>query len=588
MTFSTWNYALGDISNKSVNSVFINGNNAIAGTFFTLSGDIYVRPRNIFNDYGNYSIHGNGVYYSTNSGKNWFKSSSQDDALSSLFVNSLYMVNSNAILCAAQTYNVASKQLDGAGLYYSTNYGKHWIPASFVDNIDLSTLTVYSVYMNGSNALIGTNNGGYHSIDCGKSWQKIDIYINDLQNVCSLYADGNNSPNAAINYFDGTQELFVVESNVFRNDNGSFYYSSNCGLSWNDVSQQIKSVENIETSRTGAPLYSGRPSNKLYISGSNALMNVSLPNGGGLIYSSDGGQSWNRCNGVGYQKVDSIYMNGTYAFAFLGNDEDAIKTFEIAGIDLGFETITGSYGNQYVRRKSLPPGLYFSTDSGKNFSFLDKSTSYGFYGLSHFTFNNFINDQHLSLSGNNLIAGTDISGVLYSTLNITCFKEDAKILTDKGYIKIQELRPGDLVKTLSNGFKPIHSIGKRDIHHPASSERIKDQLYLCTKENYPELLEDLVITGGHSILVSQFKDDIQQEKNTSIFKGIVKTEGYYNLLACVDERASVYSEAGNYTIYHFALENNDCYTNYGVYANGLSVETMSKKCLNEFSGMELI
>ena len=34
------------------------------------------------------------------------------------------------------------------------------------------------------------------------------------------------------------------------------------------------------------------------------------------------------------------------------------------------------------------------------------------------------------------------------SLQIICFKEDSKILTDKGYIPIQDLRKGDLVKTL--------------------------------------------------------------------------------------------------------------------------------------------
>jgi len=144
------------------------------------------------------------------------------------------------------------------------------------------------------------------------------------------------------------------------------------------------------------------------------------------------------------------------------------------------------------------------------------------------------------------------------------------------------------VKTLSNGFKPIHSIGKRDIYHPASSERLQDQLYLCAKEHYPELFENLVITGCHSILVPQYKDDAERDKTIEVFGNTYVTEGYYRLPSCVDERASVYNEGGNYTIYHFALENNDNNTNYGVYANGLLVETCSKQYLNELSGMELI
>ena len=41
-------------------------------------------------------------------------------------------------------------------------------------------------------------------------------------------------------------------------------------------------------------------------------------------------------------------------------------------------------------------------------------------------------------------------------------------------------------------------------------------------------------------------------------------------------------------IWHFALENEDYYKNYGVYANGLLVETCSKRMMKEYSGMTLL
>jgi len=41
------------------------------------------------------------------------------------------------------------------------------------------------------------------------------------------------------------------------------------------------------------------------------------------------------------------------------------------------------------------------------------------------------------------------------------------------------------------------------------------------------------------------------------------------------------------TIYHLALENENYFSNYGIYANGLLVESCSKRYLKELSGMEL-
>ena len=169
-------------------------------------------------------------------------------------------------------------------------------------------------------------------------------------------------------------------------------------------------------------------------------------------------------------------------------------------------------------------------------------------------------------------------------LNLQCFKKNTKILTQKGYIAIQHLKRGDLVKTV-NDFIPIHTIGFKEIFHFASHERIKDQLYKCSPEHFP-VFEDLVITGCHSILVDEFKEG-EREKTIKINGDAYVTEKKYRLPACVDDRTTVYETPGNYTIYHFALENDDIYNNYGVYANGLLVESCSIRYLMELSNMTI-
>lgn len=171
---------------------------------------------------------------------------------------------------------------------------------------------------------------------------------------------------------------------------------------------------------------------------------------------------------------------------------------------------------------------------------------------------------------------------------MVCFKEDTKILTDKGYVSVQHLKKGDLVKTLENGFKKIDTIGVKKMHHCASEEKIKNQLYKCSKENYPELFEDLVITGCHSILVDNFTSEAQREKTIAVNGDAYVTDNKYRLPACVDERTVVYEDEGYHTIYNFALENDDYFMNYGIYANGLLVETTSKRFLNELSCMNLM
>jgi hypothetical protein len=141
--------------------------------------------------------------------------------------------------------------------------------------------------------------------------------------------------------------------------------------------------------------------------------------------------------------------------------------------------------------------------------------------------------------------------------------------------------------TLKNGYKPIDMIGYREIENVISNERIKDKLYVCTNKEYPEIMEDLIITGCHSILVDKFKEG-EREKTAEILGDIFVTDGKYRLPTCVDKRASPYEKEGKFTIYHIALENDDYYMNYGIYANGLIVETCSKRFLKEYSGTILI
>jgi hypothetical protein len=171
---------------------------------------------------------------------------------------------------------------------------------------------------------------------------------------------------------------------------------------------------------------------------------------------------------------------------------------------------------------------------------------------------------------------------------MVCFKEGSQILTDKGYRAIEDLRKGDLIKTSLNGLKAIEMIGKREITHLACKDRIKDQLYVCGVDKFPQVFEDLVITGCHSILVDDFASEQQRQNAVEVNGNVYVTDKKYRLPACVDDRTKVYDAAGDYTIYHIALENEDYYMNYGVYANGLLVETCSRRYLKELSNMTLI
>jgi hypothetical protein len=165
--------------------------------------------------------------------------------------------------------------------------------------------------------------------------------------------------------------------------------------------------------------------------------------------------------------------------------------------------------------------------------------------------------------------------------SIVCFLEGSRVLCLKDgkevYQAIESLTVGTLVKTRLSGYKKIEIIKSGPIKNPGSAERIAERLYKCSTTAYPELKEDLYLTGHHSILV----DSITETQNQGISKHLGRifvTDRKYRLIACVDERAEPWASEGTYTIWHIALENIDPNMNYGIYVNGgLLVETC---CIN--------
>jgi len=201
--------------------------------------------------------------------------------------------------------------------------------------------------------------------------------------------------------------------------------------------------------------------------------------------------------------------------------------------------------------------------------------------------------------------GTSLSASVYSTGNALnpdglyylypsapCFLEGTTVLCKvddiETYIPVEQLKPGTLVKTSLNGYKPIVLVGKESIQNPGHDERIEERLYKLTPSKYPQLKDDLYLTGGHSVL--EFPLTEKQTQDTFKKLGdLYVTEKKYRLLACLDERAEPWASEGTYTIWAFALQHDDVGKNYGVYVNGgLLVESCSEHFLKINSNMELI
>jgi hypothetical protein len=161
--------------------------------------------------------------------------------------------------------------------------------------------------------------------------------------------------------------------------------------------------------------------------------------------------------------------------------------------------------------------------------------------------------------------------------NGSCFNYDTKILCLKSgieeYIPIQDLVKGDLVKTYLHGFLKIDLIGKDTLINDHNSDF--NCMYKMEKTDDNGLIEDLIITGAHSILVDKLSE--YQEEYIKSIGDRLKIDDKYLLLSCTSPDFKKIEDNNIYTYYHFTLEDADENKQYGVYANGILTESQSRK-----------
>lgn len=201
-------------------------------------------------------------------------------------------------------------------------------------------------------------------------------------------------------------------------------------------------------------------------------------------------------------------------------------------------------------------------------------------------------NQSLVYTNGQTLGGTLYTDYYFLYPSAPCFLQGTTVLCQVDGVEqdvpVEKLTKGTLVKTSLDGYKPVVLIGKGTIQNPGHDERTENRLYKLSPSKYPELKNDLYITGCHSVLEFPITDK-QKEDTINHLGELFVTDKKYRLMACVDERAEPWKSEGDYTIWHFALENNNIRMNYGVYANGgLLVETCSINFLKLKSNMTLV
>jgi len=172
----------------------------------------------------------------------------------------------------------------------------------------------------------------------------------------------------------------------------------------------------------------------------------------------------------------------------------------------------------------------------------------------------------------------------FNANDISCFNHGTKILClnnnlEEEYISIQNLKVGDLVKTYLHGYKAIKNIGKGNLlNDPSISAHC---MFKMEKTDTNDLTDDLIVTGGHGIMVDELTDTQSNLQEGWGFNQSVDDKQL--LLVSVSPDFQAIQNSDVYTYYHFILENDsDLDKRYGVWANGLLMETPSERWFNAF------
>ena len=158
--------------------------------------------------------------------------------------------------------------------------------------------------------------------------------------------------------------------------------------------------------------------------------------------------------------------------------------------------------------------------------------------------------------------------------DVTCFLKGTEILclidNEEKYIKIEDISDDTMIKTYKHGYKKLLYKSHQKVHNNIVCMK-KDSL----DTNVP--FNDLKVTTGHSMLVDNLTDDEITEIEK--WNPVKKIDDKFLILSRVSKYFEEYNTKELNNVYHLILEADDLDTQYGIYANGVLMESMSKRFL---------
>jgi len=454
--------------------------------------------------------------------------------LSNKSTGSFYQVVLSGLVGLAAAYSAPGT----TGIWNTTDGGQTWTNNAYLQAQDFNSVAIDGTIALASNysATASAGTGIHRSTDSGQTWTQV------LGNLVIQYI-----------YLSGTNAVAVSSL-----AGGGIWWSNNSGLTW------------TQSTNTAGGVMNGSFYN-VDFNGSNGVAGSNVSSNSGLWYSTNLGQSWTQVALVNSGTFYSVRISGTNAIAASNaigmwystnsgqnwtQSDVTVGTFLQAFLLNNIGITGGVAGGQN--------GIWVTGNAGQTWTKSSSTTG---------TF------RSVYIVGSNGLAGSSTTQGVWINTSPLCYGENTRILClideEEKYVNISDITVGTLVKTYKFGYKPVKYINSFN-HFTFSSLNPIDSIYKMNDS-------DLIITGGHSILV----DELTEEESDKIIK--------YNfsntildkklLLACCSDKFTLLDNFGEVIkLFHIVLENDNINDHYGIYVND---DILSESC-SEFAFLNFL
>jgi photosystem II stability/assembly factor-like uncharacterized protein len=334
-------------------------------------------------------ITGGGVWKTHDGGQRWYNISDGTFKTGSVGAITVSESHTNVVYVGMGEHAPRGVMTShGDGVYKSIDSGKNWVHIGLKESQHIARIVIHPtnpdvVYVAAQGALHGPNKerGIYKSIDGGKSWKQI-LYVNESTGASELSMDMSAPNTLYATMWEHERKPWKV---ISGGEGSGVYKSLDGGENWAKIEKGLPD----ELGKMGISVSRANP-NKVY-----AIVESDTDKDlGGLFLSTNAGGSWSRVSDDNRLTQRSWYYNEVFADP---NDEETVYVLSapaLRSIDGGksWETLSGTHGDFHdlwinpSNAKNMvianDGGAAVSFDYGENWSSQDKMPTAQFYRIN--------------------------------------------------------------------------------------------------------------------------------------------------------------------------------------------------------------